>query len=177
MTLRRAIGPIFKPPPTPRADRQPLRARSPKRAPPLDRALAGTALAVAQVTVSTASRAVGPSIDKLPPVRSPSLLSWVREQPCELPPYGEMNAWHHTATHPGGDPHHTPTTGANGRQIDDLVVSACRVGHDLAHRGLFTEEQIGAAAYRTMVRFRRMAPRALQQRVADEIAASLRGDH
>jgi len=123
---------------------------------------------------STTARRPGTAQAKLPAVLSPTLLAWVRQQPCELPELFLCGHWlHPRETHPGGDPHHVPTTGSNGRQIDDLVVACCRQGHTLAHAGNFDAQAVEAAAHRTMVRFRRLAPLDVQQRVAAEIVACL----
>lgn len=106
------------------------------------------------ITVTTARTPAEP-VRKRGEVLSPTLLRWVRAQPCEFP---RSEAHPYDPGHHGGDPHHEPTTGANGVQQDPLVVSCCRRAHDLcdAANG-WTKEQREAAAHRTWERFWRMA--------------------
>jgi hypothetical protein len=128
----------------PPADQAPAVEVTPPRLPP----------AVPPVTVTT-ERAPAEPIRKRGEVLSPTLLRWVRAQPCEFPQTDEHPM---RPGHPGGDPHHEPTTGSNGVQQDPLVVACCRRAHDLcdAANG-WSKEQREAAAHRTWVRFWRMA--------------------
>jgi len=127
--------------------------------------------------VSVAPRVTGLPLEKPRAVRSESLLAWVRVQPC-------MFRWsplhQRQIGHVGGDPHHEPETGANGRHLDDCVAAACRLAHDLCEvspsNGGWTDDQKEAAAHRTWVRFRRLAPLSLQVKVAVEVLASLLGE-
>ena len=108
------------------------------------------------------------AIEKRGAARSKTLLEWIRRQSCELP-----RTENHPHCHGRMDPHHFPTTGSNGVQIDPLCMSACRSAHDLCHWGHFSREQQEAAAHRTAMKFWRDAPRETKRDVLTELLESL----
>lgn len=98
----------------------------------------------------------------------PTYLAWVREQPCVIEVQDAA-----TCASRAVQPHHWPTTGANGRQVDTLVLPACWACHRACHTGAVPGETQEAAAWRSWARFWRFAPVAVQRQVARELAASL----
>jgi hypothetical protein len=119
-------------------------------------------------------RAPGAARQRYEELLLPTRVAWVKAQPCEFP---RTEAHQFDPGHAGGDAHHEPTTGSNGRRIDDLTAACCRRAHDLCEasptNGGWTVEQKQAAAHRTSTRFRRLAPRATQLQDAREQVEAL----
>ena len=143
----------------------------PELPPPRARSIVDDLVLIGEPRAVTTERTMGPALDKRRAVRSPTYIAWVKEQPCAFP----TTERHDLAPgHLGGDPHHEPTTGSNGVQLDALLVSTCRIAHALCDAAFgWTPEEKQAAAHRTWTRFWRLASREMKVAVLKEMIACL----
>jgi len=135
VTLRRAIGPIPKPPREPRGTRKSRRSRSPKGRAAMNELLRGTALAVdalpeiipalsVPVVVSSQRRAVGPALEKRAQIISERYLDAVRALSC----------WNCGAAGPN-HPHHVLRRSRRHTVNDLTAIPACAACHRAVHDG------------------------------------------